>query len=432
MKPHLATCAAAWMCLALTPAWSQETAKQADKSPSRPLVTFEIAAVRALNAAPELKAAEENILAAAAGVGQARVHPNPELGIEAENIAGSGRFDGLNRGEYTFSLGQRLERGGKRRARIALAKSQREIARLNAARIRLDTILEAQRAYVDVLAAVASVVNAESRAVLADELQATVRERVRKARDPALAGKRIAVQVLEIRAERDRAKREFDLARRQLSLLWGAAATGFDVEIGDFLNLAGGRDNFGAAALESVPDVILRAAHEGRADAAVLVAKSAAKQDPTISFGVRHLPESDDVTAVAAISMPLAVFDTNRGNIDRANAERRRAAWDSAATRRRFEREIVTQLEVSRMARSEAMAFREDVLPMAKEALATAREGYNRGGFTFLEVLDAQRTLTRLQAREISALKKFHLAGASLDRLTARFLKPFPSEGTAR
>ena len=69
---------------------------------------------------------------------------------------------------------------------------------------------------------------------------------------------------------------------------------------------------------------------------------------------------------------------------------------------------------------------------MAKEAIKTAREGYNRGGFTFLEVLDAQRTLTRLQAREISALKKFHLAGASLDRLTARFLNPFPSEETAR
>ena len=54
--------------------------------------------------------------AARALVDQARLRPNPEIAFEAENIAGSGAFSGLQATEYTLSLSQRLELGGKRGA----------------------------------------------------------------------------------------------------------------------------------------------------------------------------------------------------------------------------------------------------------------------------------------------------------------------------
>jgi len=62
--------------------------------------------------------------AARALVDQARLRPNPEIAFEAENIAGSGAFSGLQATEYTLSLSQRLELGGKRGARVRAAQAE--------------------------------------------------------------------------------------------------------------------------------------------------------------------------------------------------------------------------------------------------------------------------------------------------------------------
>jgi cobalt-zinc-cadmium efflux system outer membrane protein len=106
--------------------------------------------------------------------------------LEAENFAGSGQFDGVDYGDYTVNIEHRYERGGKRQARFSFAESDQKIARLAAQRLRLGTIFEAQQPYIDVLAAAAYLDNAGDRLSLAEKLQATVGDRLRKARDPAV------------------------------------------------------------------------------------------------------------------------------------------------------------------------------------------------------------------------------------------------------
>ena len=69
-------------------------------------------------------------------VGQARLRPNPEVSFEAENIAGTGAFSGLRATEYTLAVGQRLELGGKRGARVRAAEAQ--LAETRARNNRLD------------------------------------------------------------------------------------------------------------------------------------------------------------------------------------------------------------------------------------------------------------------------------------------------------
>ena len=61
------------------------------------------------------------------------------------------------------------------------------------------------------------------------------------------------------------------------------------------------------------------------------------------------------------------------------------------------------------------------MIPRAAEAARSARDGYDRGAFSYLEVADTQRALVDLRAREIAALKKFHEAQAVIDRLTGRW-----------
>src|SRR5690606_25589212 len=62
---------------------------------------------------PRVAAPRAEAEATRALIGQAHLRPNPELSLEIENVAGTGLFSGLNATEYTLSVGQQLELGGK-------------------------------------------------------------------------------------------------------------------------------------------------------------------------------------------------------------------------------------------------------------------------------------------------------------------------------
>lgn len=62
------------------------------------------------------------------------------------------------------------------------------------------------------------------------------------------------------------------------------------------------------------------------------------------------------------------------------------------------------------------------MVPSAARAVTLVRDGFNRGGgaFTYLEVAEAQRAVIEARSRRIDLLKRFHLDGVRLDRLTGR------------
>ena len=163
---------------------------------------------------------------------------------------------------------------------------------------------------------------------------------------------------------------------------------------------------------------------EDRAAAAAALERAAAKQDPTISVGVRNLRETRDTAAILSVSMPLAIFNRNKGAIARAEAERRKAAFEREAGELALSREIVRARSILDAATAEAATLRRDVIPRAESALSNARAGYARGAFTYLEVFSAQTALFDFRGKEVDALRRAHLARAEFDRLTARLAAP--------
>ena len=104
-------CAVVAIATAVTgPAW-------ADPAPS-----FE-ALLDRIGLTPTTVEADAMLDAAEARVRQARVRPNPELGLEAENAFGSGPFSGYDNAETTLSLSQDLELWGRRGARVDVARA---------------------------------------------------------------------------------------------------------------------------------------------------------------------------------------------------------------------------------------------------------------------------------------------------------------------
>ena len=62
-------------------------------------------------------------------------------------------------------------------------------------------------------------------------------------------------------------------------------------------------------------------------------------------------------------------------------------------------------------------SLRRTALPTAEQAARFAAVGFAEGKFTFLEVLEAQRTLSDVRAQLNDALREFHARRAETERL---------------
>jgi cobalt-zinc-cadmium efflux system outer membrane protein len=69
------------------------------------------------------------------------------------------------------------------------------------------------------------------------------------------------------------------------------------------------------------------------------------------------------------------------------------------------------------MASRAVKSYEDQIVPSALRAYKQASEGYNLGRFSFLELLDAQRTLYEMQGAMLSSLLKLHNAKAQIDFL---------------
>ncbi len=390
-------------------------------------LTLQDAIGRAIEADPGLRAADAGVDAARGGLRQARVRPNPTLDAEVENFNGEGDLRGFDGAETTFSLSQEVELGGRRSARIRLADRELRGAELERAVRGLDLIRDVQTAYYDALAAAELVLIAEERLRTAEALNTSVARRVAAARDPLMAGARAEAGLAEARIALTRAQAEAANARATLASLLGGD-TGFSLIPADFaLPRAGEHDH--AEPGEATPDLARLAAQRDRANAAIGVERSLAWQNPTLSFGYRQFAaDNDEGALVAGVSIPLGIFDRNQGSVARARAEQRRAEFDLEAGRRTLMREFAA-LQRAIAADSAAITATEDqVIPQAERALELAQDGYNRGAFSYLDVLEAQRALSDARQARVDSLQSYHNNEAALDRLTARFGDMLPEQ----
>lgn len=373
------------------------------------------ALARASSADPAWTGWDARLAAAEANVRQAGVKPNPSLGLEMENFAGSGAYSLLDRTETTLSYQQTLERGGKREARVGLARASAEVTRRRRDIRRLDLLRDVQAAYAEALAAEAELLIAEARLVAAQSAQTDVTRRVRAARDPLFAGSRAEATTAQAEIERDQARTAARNARDVVARFWGGSAD-FALNLESFFNI---RPPSGDLAVATA-DLALLEAERDVASSAVRLEQSRAVTDPTVRAGVRYFGDGRDVALVVGGTVPLRLRDKNKDAIQRAVSERSAAEADITAERVVREREIARVAARMTAAANESERLRAEVIPLAIRAVEQVRDGFNRGGFQYMNVADAERALADARARRVAILRQFHLDQAALDRLTGR------------
>ncbi|WP_234027589.1 TolC family protein [Aurantiacibacter arachoides] len=354
--------------------------------------------------------------AAQALVGQARLRPNPEVSLEVENIAGSGAFSGLSAAEYTLSVGQRLELGGKRNARVQAAEAEAQLAGVRADLAEAELGFLVRDRYVAAAAAASRVELALDIVERNVELARIAGVLVEVGREPPLRALRAQAALAEARAELQAAEAASLAARTALAALWSDEGAP-PVVPSAFPNIVPP-----GSVLVSATGLQLQVARaESRAaEAEIDRERSLRIPDPVVSAGVRRFEETNDNAFLVGVSIPLPFANRNQGNIVASEARLRAANAREAIALADFGQAVTRARAQYLAAEARVETLSATSLPQAEEALRLVRIGYRNGRFPLIEVLSAAEARDAIREALIAAQEDQGQAAAELIRLAAQ------------
>ena len=363
---------------------------------------------------PAIVAAEAEVAAAEAKIRQAGYRENPELSLEVENFAGTGELKGLQATETTLAVNQRLDLAGRRSARLGSARAELEVQKLRLAIARADLSQSVREQFARAIAARDKLDQAAQNVERARELARVAGILVEAARDPPLRAIRARSALAQAEAEREAAVANELAARSSLAALFGVSTPVGSVT-GTTLDVPSQQIN-----PDTSLEVRLADAERGAAQAAVREQLAERRLDPAVGVGVRHIRETGDFGLVAGVSMPLRLFDSNRGNIDAARqaaaaADARRASTLASTTARA--RNAIASVEA---AQRRVEALDKSAVPEAAEAMRLTDRSYREGRSSLIELLDAQNAYTAARTALTEARLELALAVAELGRIAAQ------------
>ncbi|MGD9597558.1 MAG: TolC family protein [Steroidobacteraceae bacterium] len=434
MKPVFARAlaACAGMCLTGLGGALHAAGGDATRDESRAALTLERAVELAMRRNPELAASVFELTAGQARVAQAALRANPELALEFENFAGSGAAHGTDALETTLSLSQVIELGGKRGRRVGAARAAFDLVGVEQQARQLDVLAQVTTRFIDVVALQERVRFAGHSRDLAQRTLDAIAARVTAGRTPEAERSRARIALLRVEIDERQAHSALRGARRALASLWGEAEPRFGTARADLYALPPVAP---LAELEARigrnPDIARFASEARLREAELALARAGARPNLALGLGVRRLGETSDTALVAGFSMALPAFGRNQGTIREAEARISQSTAAREAALIRVRSTLFGLYEQMVAVRDRGDALRDRAVPQARIALEQTRYGYDRGRFSFLELVTAQQELLELEAAAIDAATDYHRLLAELERITSEPLTLPVSEAPA-
>ncbi|MBI2505697.1 MAG: TolC family protein [Candidatus Latescibacteria bacterium] len=371
----------------------------------------------ALDHNPRITAAQQAWEAARARIWPARMLPDPELSFEYETLPEALR---LNRfGERSIGVTQTLEFPAKPYLRGRVAQREAQATWREYETIRIEVTAEVAQAYARLWAGQRRLEYAEESLRLAADFRDRTRVRVE-------AGDASRAEALRAEVEAGRAEVEKAAAQQQL----GQARAGLNtllnqdlstpMELSDDLHYTPmdlDLQDLQQQALAHRPDLQgFRARLEGAQVAQRLAAYALL---PDLNLGVASQKirgEGDFWKAGLSLSVPLWAWGRQRPEIAGARATVARAQAEQITWRNQVLLEVQQAHLAVETAQQQVQLYRSRMLPSAEEAYRFVRRRYDEGGTSYLEVIDAGRTLTETRRAWVEVLLGYHEAMAELKR----------------
>ncbi|MFO1011251.1 MAG: TolC family protein [Planctomycetota bacterium] len=384
----------------------------------------------ALHENRELAAARARHAAALAGVELADVPPNPTLGLDSEYTANTGVLPWAL--GFTFELP--IETGGKRAARVEVARREAELARVDVEAAAWNVRSNVRTAFVRFAAAMGEDALARAELALHARRCALLEARVQAGEEERGALVRAEAARARAAAERTTIAGRIATARTELARACDLPASALDgIELAwpgfDAPPRADGLDVEAERALVNRAEL-----RRGLAEYAVAEARlqlEVARQYPDLALGPGFQWDRGDHKWRLALSVPLPLFDTHATAITEADAARtaRAAEFEALETR------VLGDVELARQALARAW----DELEAARAAEATLtrvveneRVARDAGALDALAGIDAELERAHARRDAWNALVGVQSALGSLSDALATPLERSPTDAASK
>jgi cobalt-zinc-cadmium efflux system outer membrane protein len=393
---------------------------QEDLELSKGPIVLSDALALALEHNPRLSVFDLDIRVAEAKALQASLRPNPELGLDIENFAGSGEFSGFGSSEVTLSLSQLFELGGKRPKRQEVARLDSELATWDYESARLEVFNDVTQAFIAVVIAQTQIALANDLIEVSEQDLAAVNRRVDAGATPPIERIRARIALATANMERKNTALALVAARAELAATWGSKVASFSNALGDLREIApppelGELDQ----RLKSNPDIARWKTKLAQRQASLELERALGKIDLTAGGGIRRIEGSGDNAFVVGLAVPIQFKNPNKGIIQAAEIQLHQIDKEHLSVLVSTNAKLASLLAELTAAYHSAYALSNEILPEAREAMTTAEGAYLKGLFSFTDVLAVRKTNFELHGRYIEALARYHSAAANIERLVA-------------
>ncbi len=387
-------------------------------------VTLQQALAAALMNNPGLRAFSLEVRAQEAATLQAGLLPNPVIGADLQDVG----VHEASQPQLNLTLSQLIEPSGKRSKRSEIASLSQDLALWDYEIKRADLIARLFSAYIDILSMQQHVALTEETLRQAERVAGVVSERVKAGKVSPVEETKAHIVLASTRIDLARVQQELDLARKQLSSFWGSTTPLFTRAKG-ILGPVSAIPPLSelASRLSQTPDMARWSAEIAQRQAVVEMEKLKAAPDLTLIGGIRRYDTSDESGFMMGLSMPLPLFNQNRGEIQAAHFRQAQAKAQQQAEQVRLHTVLAKAYQALSTAHGEVTALEGQVLPGAESTFEAVNEGYRLGKFNLLDLIDAQRTLFDARAQHLRALTDYHHATTHIERLIGGPLHAAPS-----
>ena len=344
---------------------------------------------------PQLLAAQRSINVARSGATIAGTTLNPRLSIDIPF--------GQAETKHTISLEQPIELGGKRGARLAVAKVQIQQAQLQLDLLRSQIRSQVRQSYAELAIAQGAQQNTEQSLSINQQLVDIAKARL-------AAGDVAGVDVVQAEFAFSQAQQKLEPATNRVrqaairlnSLLGQAADTPIKLVDGEAFRFSLTGNKQGLAVSQKLPDLtaLKQLARSSRLDlllagqqiqlGAKQIRLAQSAQIPDISlaaafvwdpgFSTSSTPSPPTTTAVIlGLRVDLPLFNNNRGGVSQAQANRSVAVAQLSALEQQVDTEVITAYENAASAQRVVERDRTILLPQALQVLNLSRKSYQYG-----------------------------------------------------
>lgn len=371
---------------------------------------------------PTISAAQADISAAQGQQTQAGLIPNPTFNTVQGSIPGFGAYSNNPNAQSTYSISQVIELGGKRSGRRNIANAQFEQTQINYQINNAELFSQVVEAFLSVAEAEEKLKLNSIDVILNKKTVSTIKHRIDAGRTSDLDLQAAKISLSNSYLEKATIKSELASAKYSLAKFWNGSDSDIYSIITPSMSVMPLKDlSYYLAKTNKNWQLQASLQAEKISQAEIRLAEAKRYPDITVGVGIDHYFQNSDPKGHNALmgefSVPIPIFDRNQGNVATAHENYNKSSYESRNKELLLRKAIVNAYQIAVQAKNQINILKNGILPQSRNSLELAKMGYERGKYSYLDLLNAQQKLIDAQMREINAIFMYRRAWFTLQIL---------------